>query len=83
MGERRFHLLQCPAATYNFTPINQCHLHAGNVTFALLNECLNKTLSCDEVRFASEILQKSIVFSMQELADDVLYLDKLGSKLMA
>lgn len=56
MGERRFHLLQCPAATYNFTPINQCHLHAGNVTFALLNECLNKTLSCDEVRFASEIL---------------------------
>ena len=56
MGERRFHLLQCPAATYNFTPIHQCHLHAGNVTFALLNESLNKTLSCDEVRFASEIL---------------------------
>ena len=56
MGERRFHLLQCPAATYNFTPISQCHLHAGNVTFALLNQCLNKTLSCDEVRFASEIL---------------------------
>ena len=39
MGQRRFHLFQCPATTYNnFTSINQCHLHAGNVTFALLNE---------------------------------------------
>ena len=38
MGQRRFHLFQCPAATYNITSINQCHLHAGNVTFALLNE---------------------------------------------
>ena len=29
MGERRLHLLQCPAATYNFTPIHQCTCMQG------------------------------------------------------